>query len=57
MSEEAELRVLRGQPDEAQVAALVAVLCARSTGPAPVTGYEAWRRGRLAAVRRSVLRP
>lgn len=46
-----ELRVLRGAPSAEELAALVAVLCARPTGPVPLTGYEAWRAGRLAAVR------
>jgi len=45
-----QLRVTRGQPTTEELAALIAVLCARPSGPGPVTGYEAWRARRLAAV-------
>lgn len=49
----AAVRVLRGTPSAEELAALVAVLCARPTGTAPLTDYEAWRAKRLAAVRRT----
>jgi hypothetical protein len=45
-----EVQVLRGTPTAEELAALIAVLCARPAGPALVTGYEAWRARRLAAV-------
>lgn len=45
------VRVLRGTPTAEELAALVAVLCARPSAAAPLTGYEAWRARRLAAVR------
>jgi hypothetical protein len=46
-----EVRVLRGAPTAEELAALIAVLCARPAGPAPLTGYEAWRAKRVAAMR------
>lgn len=45
-----DLRVTRGQPTDEELAALVAVLSARPAGPAPLTGYEAWRARRMAAL-------
>ncbi len=48
-----EVQVVRGAPADDEVAALLAVLCARRAASArPVTGYDAWRAGRLAALRR-----
>jgi hypothetical protein len=47
----AAVQVRRGAPTPAELAALIAVLCARSTTPAPLTGYAAWRAGRLAALK------
>jgi hypothetical protein len=49
-AEAGAVRVLRGAPTAEELAALIAVLCARPTGPGPLTGYEAWRARRLAAV-------
>lgn len=38
--------------EAAEIAALVVVLAARRrAAPAPASGYEAWRAGRLAALR------
>lgn len=45
-----EVQVLRGEPTAEELAALIAVLCARPAGSAPLTGYEAWRARRLAAL-------
>jgi hypothetical protein len=45
-----DIRVLRGAPTAEELAALIAVLCARPAAPAPLTGYEAWRARRVAAV-------
>jgi hypothetical protein len=45
------VEVRKGTPTAEELAALIAVLCARPAGPMPVTGYEAWRARRLAAVR------
>ena len=45
-----DVRVLRGTPTAEELAALVAVLCARPARPVPLTGYEAWRARRLTAV-------
>jgi hypothetical protein len=50
-----EVRVVRGTPSAEELAALIAVLCARPAGPVPLTGYEAWRARRLAAVRSRVV--
>jgi hypothetical protein len=44
------VEVRKGTPTAEELAALVAVLCARPTGPAPLSGYEAWRARRLAAL-------
>ena len=44
------VEVRKGTPTPEELAALIAVLCARPAGPAAVTGYEAWRARRLAAV-------
>ena len=46
-----EIRVVRGVPTADEVAALVAVLCARPPATAALTGYDAWRAQRLRAVR------
>lgn len=44
--------VVRGRPDDRELAALVAVLAARRTAVAPAPSpYEVWRAGRLAALR------
>ena len=51
------VRVLRGTPSAEELAALIAVLCARPATAAPPTGYAAWRARRLAAVRGSTRRP
>ncbi|MBA3744243.1 acyl-CoA carboxylase epsilon subunit [Sporichthya sp.] len=51
-AEAAEVRVLRGTPTAEELAALIAVLCARPARSAPLSGYEAWRAKRLAAQRR-----
>ncbi|GAA0606719.1 hypothetical protein GCM10009547_05860 [Sporichthya brevicatena] len=52
-----DIAITRGEPTAEEVAALVAVLCARPAGAAPLTGYEAWRRGRLAALNGASTRP
>ena len=52
-----QVRIVRGAPDPGELAALVAVLCARARPPAPVTGYPAWRARRLAALRGAAPRP
>jgi hypothetical protein len=50
--------VVRGAPEDAELAALLAVLCSRRAAtPVAATGYEAWRAGRLAALRRNRPRP
>jgi hypothetical protein len=51
-SDPSAVRVLRGVPTAEELAALIAVLCARPAAPAAPTGYEAWRAKRLAATRR-----
>ena len=56
-SDPSAVRVLRGAPSAEELAALIAVLCARPASAAPLTGYDAWRARRLAAVRGSARRP
>jgi hypothetical protein len=66
------VRVVRGKPSADELAALIAALRSRFAGelPAPagreagyeaayeeLTGYEAWRAGRLAALRADPRRP
>lgn len=51
------VQVLRGTPSAEELAALIAVLCARPVDAAPLSGYDAWRARRLAAVRGSARRP
>ena len=47
-----QVRVVRGEPAPEEMAALVAVLLARRTSAPPAPSpYEAWRAGRLAALR------
>lgn len=50
--------VVRGRPDDRELAALVAVLAARRTAVAPAPSpYEVWRAGRLAALRNARIFP
>lgn len=44
--------LIRGTTDEADVAAVLAVLSARRPREFPPTGYEKWRRDRLNALHR-----
>jgi len=58
-----EVRVVRGEPTPDELAALSAVLSRAAGGPEPTsyeaapTPYEAWRAGRLAALRADPRRP
>lgn len=50
------VHVVRGDPSPEELAALVAVVLSRPTEPAE-SGYERWRRARLAALRADTDRP
>jgi hypothetical protein len=51
------VRVVRGRPSADELAALVAALLARAAGAPEPTPYEAWRAGRIAALRTDPRRP